>query len=86
MFDELFTKAYSKLKHEILSAAGRLLIEAVEEKTAYYSGQIHMMNEGLDIMNKIDEDLHNELLAEVQKESAYYEAEQTADESRSKQL
>lgn len=86
MFDELFTEAYSKLKYEILSAAGRLLIEAVEEKNAYFSGQIHMMNEVLDSMNKIDEELCTALSHEAEKEAAYYEAGHASDESRPKQL
>lgn len=86
MFEDLYTEAYSKLKREILSAAGRLLIEAVKERSAYYSGQMHTMNEVIDIMNKIDEELYTSLSREAEKEAAYYEAGHTSDESRSKQL
>ena len=86
MFDELYTEAYSKLKHEILSAAGRLLIEALKERNAYYSGQMHTMNEVIDIMNKIDEEVYTALSYEAEKEADYYESQLSADESRSKQL
>lgn len=86
MFDDLYREAYNKLKHEILSAAGGLLIEAPKEKNAYYSGQLHTMNEVIDIMNKIDEDLYAALSCEAEKEADYYESQLSADESRSKQL
>ena len=86
MFDQLYKEAYEKLNIEICSMAGRLLINYNEEHDSYYSGQMHALNEILDIMNKISEDLYNKLSAEVKKETAYYEAAHTNDKSRSGQL
>ena len=86
MFNELYTDAYERLKNEIRSIAGRILLEGTEKHNAYYSGQWHAMNEVIEIMNKIDEKLYTSLSREAEKEAAYYESELSVDESRSKQL
>ena len=86
MFDDFYEESYRKLKREILSLAGRLLITGNEEDKHYYDGQLHTMNEVIDIMNKIDEELYTALSYEAEKEAAYYESELSVDESRSKQL
>ena len=80
MFDNLYEEAYKKLKNEICSMAGRILIDVNAIHNSDYIGKMRALNEVFDIMNNIDEDLYNKLLAEVKKETAYYE-EERADNS-----
>ena len=86
MFDELYKEAYEKLKNEICSMAGRILIDVNAVHNSDYIGKMRALNEIFDIMNKIDDELYNALSRECEKEATYYESELTADESRSKQL
>ena len=86
MFDHIYEEAYKKLKNEICSMAGRILIDVNAIHNSDYIGKMRALNEVFDIMNKVDDDLYNALLCEVEKKAAYYEAEHAVDESCSKQL
>ena len=81
MFDHLYEEAYKKLKNEICSMAGRILIDVNAIHNSDYVGKLRALNEVFDIINKVDDELYNALLCEVKKEAAYYEAERVANNS-----
>ena len=81
MFDEIYKEAYEKLKNEICSMAGRILIDVNAVHNSDYIGKMRALNEVFDIMNKVDDELYSALLCEAEKEAAYYEAERSADNS-----
>ena len=85
MFDELYKEAYEKLKNEICSVAGRILIDVNAVRNSDYIGKMRALNEVFDIMNKVDNELYNALLRKVEKENTYYEAERAADDSSNEQ-
>ena len=81
MFDEIYEEAYKKLKNEIRSVAGRLLLDVNAVHNPDYIGKMRMLNEIFDIIDKIDDELYNALARETQKADVYYEAERAADDS-----
>lgn len=85
MFDELYKAAYEKLNNEIYSIAARLLTDVKVVHNSDYIGKLRVLNEVFNIMNNIDNELYNALLREVEKETAYYEAERAADNSSHEQ-
>ena len=85
MFDHLYEEAYKKLKNEICSIAGRILIDVNAIHNSDYIGKMRVLNEVFDIMNKVDDELYNALLCEAEKVAAYYEVERAADDSSHEQ-
>lgn len=86
MFEYLKAEAYTRLREEITSAIIADLGNKGTEVTGFYAGRMCAYSKILTIVNRVHRDLLEALDIEAEKEAAYYEAGQAAEESASKQL
>ena len=75
MFEYLKSEAYTKLREEITSSIIADLDTKVTEVSNFNAGRLYAYSKILAIVNKVHQDLLDDLDRESEKEAAYYSNE-----------
>ena len=81
MFDEIYKEAYETLSKEVKEFVIKLVLENARKPRSYFNGIIDSCAPILELIRASSKELNEALDREAEKEAAYYEAEQPADES-----